>query len=201
MATNETCFFRDPTHFHVIRTVFLPRLKEQRHDLKKLRFWSVASSTGQEPYSLAMLLLECGFNDWNIQILGTDLSAEVLERARAGTYHQNEVSRGLPAALLLKHFSRSGSGWQLSEQVRQMVRFERIDVRENLQALGTFDLVFCRNVLNYFDPATKMNILRELHGTLSPGGWLLLGVAETVFGIEEWFEKQIVASAAVFVAR
>ena len=201
MTTNETYFFRDPAHYEAIRTVLLPRLKEGRRDTKKLRFWSAAASTGQEAYSLAMLLLEGALSDWNIQILGTDFSSQVLERARSGKYQQIEVNRGLPAALLVKHFRRSGVDWQLSEQVRRMARFETIDLRKSMRALGPFDLAFCRNVLIYFDAGTRKEILKELHGTLFRGGWLLLGGAETAFGVEEWFEKQTVGSATVYVAR
>ena len=201
MTTNETYFFRDPAHYEAIRTVLLPRLKESRRDTRKLRFWSAAASTGQEAYSLAMLLLDGALSDWNIQILGTDFSLQVLERARSGKYQQIEVNRGLPATLLVKYFHRSGVDWQLSEQVRQMARFETMDLRKSMRALGPFDLVFCRNVLIYFDAGTRKEILKELHGTLFRGGWLLLGGAETAFGVEEWFERQTVGGATVYVAR
>ncbi|MGA3240109.1 MAG: protein-glutamate O-methyltransferase CheR [Bryobacteraceae bacterium] len=201
MTTNETYFFRDPAHYDAIRTVLLPRLKEERRDTKKLRFWSAAASTGQEAYSLAMLLLAEGFGDWNVQILGTDFSSQVLERARSGKYQQIEVNRGLPAALLVKHFRRSGVDWQLSEPVCRMAHFETIDLRNSMRTLGPFDLVFCRNVMIYFDAETKKNILRELHRTLFRGGWLLLGGAESAFGIEEWFERQSVGNATIYVAR
>lgn len=201
MTTNETYFFRDPAHYDAIRTALLPRLKEERRDTKKLRFWSAAASTGQEAYSLAMLLLESGLSDWNLQILGTDYSSQVLERARSGKYQQIEVNRGLPAALLVKHFRRNGVEWQLSDPVRRMASFETIDLRGSMRALGPFDLVFCRNVMIYFDAETKKNILRELHGTLFRGGWLLLGGAETAFGVEEWFERTTVGNAIVYVAR
>jgi len=201
MTTNETYFFRDPSHYDAIRTVLLPRLIQDRGDTKKLRFWSAASSTGQEAYSLAMLLLEAGLSDWNIQILGTDFSSQVVERARSGKYQQIEVNRGLPATLLIKHFRRSGTDWYLSDKVCRMVSFETIDLRRSMRALGPFDLVFCRNVMIYFDAETKKNILKELHGTLFRGGWLLLGGAETAFGVEEYFEKRTVGNATVYVAR
>ncbi len=201
MTTNETYFFRDPAHYDAIRTVLLPRLKEERRDTKKLRFWSAAASTGQEAYSLAMLLLAEGLGDWNIRILGTDFSSPIVERAQSGKYQQIEVNRGLPASVLVKHFRRSGVDWQLSEPVSRMVRFETIDLRKSMRSLGPFDLVFCRNVMIYFDTETKMNILKQLHGTLFRGGWLLLGGAETAFGAEEWFEKQTVGSTTVYVAR
>jgi len=179
----------------------LPRLRDDHRDTKKLRFWSAAASTGQEAYSLAMLLVEEGLSDWNIEILGTDYSSQVLERARLGKYQQIEVNRGLPTALLVKYFRRSGVDWELSETVRRMVRFETSDLRKSMRALGPFDLVFCRNVLIYFDAETKKNIFKELHGTLFRGGWLLLGGAETAFGVEEWFERQTVGNAIVYVAR
>lgn len=201
MTTNETYFFRDPAHYEAIRTVLLTRLKQERRDTKKLRFWSAAASTGQEAYSLAMLLLEEHLGDWNIQIVGTDFSSQVLDRARAGKYRQIEVNRGLPAALLVKHFRRVGMDWQLSETVRRMVHFEAIDLRQSMRALGPFDLVFCRNVMIYFDTETKKSMLKQLHGTLFRGGWLLLGGAETAFGAEECFERQSVGGSTIYAAR
>ena len=166
-----------------------------------MRFWSAAASTGQEAYSLAMILLEEGLNDWDIQILGTDFGSQVLERARSGIYQQIEVNRGLPAPLLVKYFRRSGANWQLSEAVRRRVRFDTIDLRSPMRALGPFDLVFCRNVLIYFDSATKKKILEDLHGTLFRGGWLFLGGAETAFGIDSWFEKISIEGAIAYAAR
>jgi chemotaxis protein methyltransferase CheR len=201
MTTNETYFFRDPAHYDAIRNVFLPRLKEERGDSKKMRFWSAAASTGQEAYSLAMLLLEEPLRDWNIHILGTDFSSQTIERARSGIYQQIEVNRGLPAALLIKHLHRVGVDWQLSDALRRMVTFETIDLRKDMRALGPFDLVFCRNVMIYFDAETKRSILKELHSTLFRGGWLLLGGAETAPGADEWFERQTTGGAIVYVAR
>ncbi len=201
MTTNETYFFREPSQYDAIRTVLLPRLIEERRETRRLRFWSAASSTGQEAYSLAMLLLQAGLGDWNIQILGTDFTSHVLGRARAGRYLQIEVNRGLPAAMLVKHFRRNCSDWQLSDAVRRMVTFETIDLRNSMRALGPFDLVFCRNVMIYFDAETRRRILKEIHGTLNRGGWLLLGGVETAYGVEEWFERQPVGNAAIYLAR
>jgi chemotaxis protein methyltransferase CheR len=201
MTTNETYFFRDPAQYDAIRTVLLPRLMADRPPTKKLRFWSAAASTGQEAYSLAMLLMAEGLSDWNAQILGTDFSSQVLERARSGKYHQIEVNRGLPASHLVKHFRQIGVEWQLSDAVRRMVSFETIDLRSSMRALGPFELVFCRNVMIYFDAKTKRDILKELHGTMFCGGWLLLGGVETAFGVEEWFERQSVGNATIYVAR
>jgi chemotaxis protein methyltransferase CheR len=201
MTTNETYFFRDPAHYEAIRTVLLPRLREERRDTRKLSFWSAAASTGQEAYSLAILLIEEAFHDWNIQIMGTDFSSQVLDRAQSGKYQQIEVNRGLRAALLIKYFHRSGVDWQLNDAVRRMVRFEPIDLRKSMRARGPFDLVFCRNLMIYFDDQTKKSILKELHSTLFSGGWLLLGGAETAFGIDELFERQAIGSATIYVAR
>jgi chemotaxis protein methyltransferase CheR len=201
MTTNETYFFREPHQYEAIRTVLLPKLKEDRRDTRTLRFWSAAASTGQEAYSLAMMLLEEQLANWNIQILGTDFSPKVVERARAGLFQQIEVNRGLPAALLVKHFRPAGLDWQLSEAVRRMARFETIDLRKRMGGLGPFDLVFCRNVMIYFDNETKRNIMKEIHGTLFRGGWLLLGGAESVFGLDEWFQRTIVGNLTVYVAR
>ncbi len=201
MTTNETYFFRDPGQYDAIRTDLLPRLIKERGDSKKMRFWSAAASTGQEAYSLAMLLIQSGLVDWDIQILGTDISSQVLERARSGKYLQVEVNRGLPAALLVKLFRRVDMDWQLSDAVRRMVTFEKIDLRQPMRSLGPFDLIFCRNVMIYFDSETKQKILQQLHGTLSRGGWLFLGGVETAFGLERWFERQSVGNATVYLAR
>ena len=201
MTTNETYFFRDPAQYDAIRTVLLPRLIEERQQTRKLRFWSAAASTGQEAYSLAMLLHAQGLDKWNVQILGTDFSSQVLERARSGKFQQIEVNRGLPAAMLVKHFRQVGVDWQLSEAVRKMVAFESIDLRDSMRSLGPFDLVFCRNVMIYFDAKTKKNILKEIHGTMFRGAWLLLGGVETAFGVEEWFERQTIGNATVYKAR
>jgi chemotaxis protein methyltransferase CheR len=201
MTTNETYFFRDPAQYEAIRTVLLPKLIEERQATRKMRFWSAASSTGQEAYSLAMQLLNEGLKDWNIQILGTDFSSKVVERARAGVYQQLEVNRGLPATMLLKYFRRSGLEWQLTEPVKKMARFETIDLRKSMRTLGPFDLVFCRNVMIYFDNKTKLDIMKELHSTMFRGGWLLLGSTEAAFGLDEWFELKTLGSVTVLVAR
>ncbi|MGA2571387.1 MAG: protein-glutamate O-methyltransferase CheR [Terracidiphilus sp.] len=201
MTTNETYFFRDPAQYEAIRKQLLPQLRELRGDRKKLSFWSAASSTGQEAYSLAMLLLEEGFGDWEIQILGTDISRKVVERARTGLFSQIEINRGLPATHLLKHFRRSGAGWQLSEAVCRMVRFETIDLRNSMRTLGPFDLVFCRNVMIYFDQPTKTNIIQQLHGTLFRGGWLLLGGSESALYADTWFERKTLGNMTYYLAR
>jgi Methylase of chemotaxis methyl-accepting proteins len=201
MTTNETYFFRDPLQYQAIRRLLLPRLREERSDRRKLTFWSAASSTGQEAFSLAMMLLEEGLGDWSIQILATDVSTKVIERARTGLFQQIEVNRGLPANLLVKYFQRSGTNWQINDAVRKMVRFETIDLRRSMRTLGPFDLVFCRNVMIYFDKETKVKILEELRGTLFRGGWLLLGGSETSFFAEEWFERRTEDKTTYYVAK
>ncbi len=201
MTTNETYFFREPAHYQAINSTLLPQLKQERAATKRLRFWSAAASTGQEAHSLAMLLLDAGLSDWNTQILGTDFSPKVLEKARAGRYQQIEVNRGLPPRNLVKYFHQCGLDWRLGDTVLRMSRFETTDLRKSMRGLGPFDLVFCRNVLIYFDAETKRSIIQQIHGTLFRGGWLLLGGAETVFGVEEWFSKQTIDGATVYIAR
>jgi len=200
MTTNETYFFREPAHYDVLKTTVLPALIAERRDTRRMSFWSAASSSGQEAYSLAMLLLEMGLGDWNIRILGTDLSTRMLERARDGKYLQIEVNRGLPAANLVKYFKRSGLEWQLKDEVRRMVRFESFDLRKSMGALGPFDVVFCRNVLIYFDVESKRQILREIRGTLFKGGYLLLGGSETTLNLDDRFERKIFGQAVFYQA-
>lgn len=201
MTTHETLFFRDPAQYDALRTVLLPQLIEQRRALRSLSFWSAASSSGQEAYSLAMLLREMGLGDWSIRIVGTDLSEQILDRARAGKFLQIEVNRGLPVSYLVKYFNRQGLDWQLKEEVRRMVTFQKLDLRDNLRQLGAFDVVFCRNVLIYFDQQTKKRILEQLRGALAPGGHLLLGGAETGVSAVDWFERVSIGQAVLYKAR
>ena len=198
MTTNETSFFRDPAQYDALRTVVLPELIQQRQDVRKMSFWSAAASSGQEAYSLAMMLLDMGLGDWRIDILGTDLSTNVLQRAQAAKYMQIEVNRGLPVAYLVKYFTRAGLDWQLKDEVRRMVRFTPIDLRQSMRVLGPFDVVFCRNVLIYFDIESKRRILGELRETLFRGGHLLLGGSETTLNLDDRFERRIVGQAVLY---
>jgi chemotaxis protein methyltransferase CheR len=200
MATHETLFFRDAAPFEALRTSILPKLMEERKLTRKLTFWSAAASSGQEAYSLAMLLLEMGLSSWNIQILGTDISEPILARASQGRYMQIEVNRGLPAPYLVKYFERHGLEWQIKDQVRQMVTFEQFDLRASMKSKGPFDVIFCRNVLIYFDVETKKKILSELRGALVPGGLLLLGGAETTLNLDECFTRATHGRAVVYQA-
>ncbi len=200
MTTHETLFFRDPAVFEALRSELLPEIVRRLQLKRELRIWSAACSSGQEPYSLAMLLLEAGFGDWNVQILGTDLSSQILERARLGRYLQIEVNRGLPAQLLVKYFQRQGLEWQLKDQVRRMVQFAPRDLRQPVDGFGPFDLVFCRNVLIYFELETRKRILAGLHRVLVRGGYLLLGASETTFNLDDRFIRKAVKNTTVYQA-
>jgi chemotaxis protein methyltransferase CheR len=198
MTTNETFFFREATQYDALKSTILPELMQERQMTRRISIWSAAASTGQEAYSLAMLLLEMGLGNWNISIMGTDLSDATVQKARAGKYLQIEVNRGLPAALLVKYFKREGLEWQLKDEVRRMVRFEQGDLRRDTQAMGPFDLVFCRNVLIYFDVETKRKILARIRRSLLPGGHLLLGGSETTLNLDDRFARRQVGTAMLY---
>lgn len=200
MTTNETLFFRDPTLFDGLRNVVIPALMKQREATKRLSFWSAAASSGQEAYSLAIMLLDMGLpaQGWTIQILGTDLSTQVLDRARSGKYLQIEVNRGLPAQYLVKHFTRQGLEWQLKDNIRSMATFQPFDLRQSPVGLGTFDVIFCRNVLIYFDIPTKKKILGGLRQVLRDDGCLLLGGAEAILDLDGNYARQVVGQASVY---
>jgi chemotaxis protein methyltransferase CheR len=189
MTTNETFFFRDKVPFDHLRDTILPGLIQARAARKSLRIWSAASSTGQEPYSIAMCLKEKApsLAGWRIEIVATDLSQEVLEKSKAGVYSQFEVQRGLPIQLLVKYFTQSGEIWQLNPDVRSMVQFRQLNLLQDFSHLGTFDVIFCRNVLIYFDQDTKGAIFERMAKCLEADGTLLLGAAESVVGITDAF--------------
>ena len=189
MTTNETMFFRDPSLWDELKKVILPELVEQRKQLRRLRFWSAASSSGQEAHSLSMALLEMGLRDWDVQIIGTDLSQRMVERAGTGLYSQLEVNRGVPAPYLVKYFVRNGLQWQVKDEIKRWTRFQKLDLRQKLNTFGPFDIVFCRNVLIYFDVPTKRQILKEIRGTVFRGGYLVLGGAETTLNLDDSFER------------
>jgi chemotaxis protein methyltransferase CheR len=200
MTTNETYFFREPAHYEALRQTVLPELIDLRSGTRKLSCWSAASSAGQEAYSLAMMLLEMGLENWNIEILGTDLCSRVLKQAQSGRYSQLEVNRGLPVTLLLKYFRRAGLEWELKEEVRRMGRFRSFDLRSEMRSLGPFDVVFCRNVLIYFDMPTKKRIMEEIHGSLFRGGYLLVGTTEAGLPAGDRFRRQTIGNTVVYVA-
>ena len=201
MTTNETQFFREPAQYEALRTTVLAELLAQRRSPRPLSCWSAAASTGQEAYSLAMLAADMGLASWDIQILATDLAESVLERARLARYTQLEVNRGLPAAYLVKYFTRQGLEWILKDEIRRWVRFQRHDLRDSARHLGPFDLVFCRNVLIYFDTETKRRILCHVREAMYPGGYLLLGAVETILDLEDLFERKRIGQAVLYQAR
>lgn len=192
MTTNETTFLRDVTPFEVLRTSVLPALIEARRPRKKLRIWYAASSTGQEPYSVSMILRD-HFPElltWTIEQVGTDVSRNALDRAKAGLYSQLEVNRGLPATMLVKHFKKEGSEWQLSENIRKMVRYEEMNLNGPWPVVnGVYDIVFIRNVMIYFDVEAKKKILGKIYNLLAPDGYMFLGAAETTLNLDERFVR------------
>lgn len=191
MTTNETSFYRDAHPFEALRTTIVPELLVSRAAKKSINIWSAASSTGQEAYSIAMLLKEqfAALATWNVRILGTDLSDDVLEKARAGRFSQVEINRGLPALLLAKYFKREGMQWELAPQIRAMASFMKLNLIERWPPLPTMDVVFLRNVLIYFSPDTKRMILEKVRSVMSPGAVLFLGAAETTMGLDSAFER------------
>ncbi|MBC7928559.1 MAG: protein-glutamate O-methyltransferase CheR [Bryobacteraceae bacterium] len=200
MTTNETLFFRDEPAFLALKKSVLPELIERRRSERKLSIWSAASSTGQEAYSLAMILDQMNLVGWDLRILGTDLNSQVVERARAARYRKFEISRGLPAEYLERYFEQQGNEWQVSDTIRKMVQFAQFDLRGSTAAFGRFDLVLCRNVLIYFDIDTKKSILKEIRGSLQQKGYLLLGCAESTLNLDNAFEKRLIDQATFYQA-
>ena len=190
MTINESQFFRDTKPFDLLRDKMLPALVAARGAKRRLRIWSAACSSGQEAYSIAILLKEtAALNGWAIEIVGTDISTDMVERAKAGVYSSFEIQRGMPAKLLVKHFGRAGDKWQITEPIRRAVQFRRHNLLHDAMALGTFDLVFCRNVLIYFDSPTKAKVLAAVHRQMPADGYLVLGAAETVLGVTAMFNQ------------
>ena len=188
MMNNESFFFRDKNPFDRFGDTILPDLLDKRAKSRRIRIWSAAASTGQEAYSLAMMA--AGFSklaDWQIEIVATDISNDALEKARAGFYSQFEVQRGLPIQMLMQHFDQVGEQWRISDKLRSMVQFRQLNLLDAFSILGLFDVVFCRNVLIYFDQATKVDVLERVHRVLQPDGYLILGAAETVIGLSNVF--------------
>ena len=190
MTTNETFFFRDKIPFEHFRDTIMPEMLKARAARKSLRIWCAAGSTGQEPYSLAMCLKEMSATlaGWRIEILATDLSQEVLEKSKAGIYSQFEVQRGLPIQMLVKYFKQIGELWQINPDIRAMVAHRQLNLLHDFGQLGSFDVVFCRNVLIYFDQETKASIFGRLARSMESDGFLVLGAAETVVGLTEAFK-------------
>jgi len=203
MTTNETSFFRDAHPFDALRRRILPEVLERRAAERVLRIWSAASSSGQEAYSIAMLLREeaAALRGWQVGILGTDLSAEMVARARAGRFSQLEVNRGLPATFLARYFRRRGMEWEIDEAVRGMVEFREMNLADAWPVLPEMDVVFMRNVLIYFDLDTKRAVLARVRRVLRPGGYLFLGGAETTINLDDGFERVVLDQAPAYRPR
>ena len=182
MTTNDTSFFRDKAPFDQFQNVMLPALLAARREESRLRIWCSAASSGQEPYSLAMVLDAARLEGWAIDFVASDINAEMIERAREGLYSQFEVLRGLPIQMLARHFHHEGGEWRLSSSTRARVQFQVFNLLDSFDHFGLFDVIFCRNVLMYFDQATKHDVLGRLVNALAPDGYLVLGSAETVLG-------------------
>jgi chemotaxis protein methyltransferase CheR len=189
MTTNETFFFRDRIPFEHLREAILPALVKARAGRRVIRIWCAASSTGQEPYSIAMLVKEfAALAGWRVEIVATDLSQAVLEKSRSGIFSQFEVQRGLPIQMLVKYFTQTGELWRLNADIRAMVQHRQLNLLQDFSHLGTFDVVFCRNVLIYFDQDTKAGIFERMGRMIEPDGVLALGAAESVVGISDAFK-------------
>lgn len=187
MTTNETSFFRDIIPFDIVRNRLLPDLLKANRKRRRIRIWSAACATGQEPYSLAMLLcnIEPMLAGWDVAILATDLVESVLERARTGVYTQYEIQRGLPAHSMIRYFDQTGSEWKVRAEVKRWIKFKRLNLLADFSTFGSFDIVFCRNVLIYFDSASKKKVLEGMAASLAPNGALFLGGGETPLGITD----------------
>jgi chemotaxis protein methyltransferase CheR len=189
VTVQESYFYRDKAPFHYFADVMLPMLMAKREASRRIRVWCAAAATGQEPYSLAIELAEreTQLQGWTVEIVATDFVEDALVKARSGHYSQFEVQRGLPVSLLVKYFEKVGNAWVLSPDIRSRVAFSTHNLLDDCKALGTFDVIFCRNVLIYFDDATKRAVLARLAGQLASDGYLVLGAAETTTGLSDAF--------------
>lgn len=187
MTTNETSFYRDSKPFDQFRDVIIPHLIKTRGATKKVRIWCAAASSGQEPYSLAMLIKEQGAKlaGWNFEIIGTDISMDILDIARKAEYSQFEVQRGLPIQMLMKYFEQKGDKWALKSEIKSMVQYKYFNLLDSMAAMGRFDIIFCRNVLIYFDRETKGKVLQNMTALMPDDGFVFLGGAETVLGVTD----------------
>ncbi len=190
LTINETSWFRDNAPYQAFTETMLPAMLAAREHVRHLSIWSAACSSGQEAYSLAMLLDQHLPSGWTAQILATDVSTKMLERVKAGRYSQVEMNRGMPATSLVKYFTRAGSEWEVSDDLKRMVRTQSLNLSTPFPLLPTFDIVFLRNVLIYFDLETKRDILRRVHQVVAPDGFLLLGSSETTLDMEDHWERE-----------
>lgn len=200
MTTNETSFFRDHKPFEALTSTVLPDMIERRRAARALTIWCAACSTGQEPYSVWMIIRDHfpELLSWRLRILGTDLSSEVVDKARAGVYTQLEVNRGVPVGLLVRHFERDGVNWKIHGDAQRTVEFRLMNLAEPWSDMPQPDIVFLRNVMIYFDVATKRDILGRLRRTIAPDGWLFLGAGETTLNIDNAFQREDLDRAGCF---
>jgi chemotaxis protein methyltransferase CheR len=201
LTTNETSWFRDREPFLALTDVVLPELVKSRASTRKVRLWSAASSSGQEAYSLAITMQERLPAGWNYEIMGTDISTEMVKRAETAQYSQVEVNRGLPASQLVQYFERAGAHWRITPQLRRNVSFRLMNLTTPLPAMQPFDVIFLRNVLIYFDVAVKRTVLQNVARLLRPDGWLFLGAAETTIGIDDNYERVAAGRTSAYRVR
>ncbi|HEV7206608.1 MAG TPA: protein-glutamate O-methyltransferase CheR [Jatrophihabitans sp.] len=200
MTTNETSFFRDQHPFEAMRTTLVPQVIERNAGVRRLNIWSAASSTGQELYSIAMLL-DSNFpelQNWDVTLMGTDLSTDVLARAREGRFSALEVNRGLPAPMMVRYFERAGAEYVVDANLRRWCTFKQMNLAEAWPVLPIFDIVFCRNVLIYFEIPVRQQILDKVRRTLTPGGHLLLGAAETTLGVVDGYSPVRIGNTVAY---
>ncbi|SFU06644.1 MCP methyltransferase, CheR-type [Geodermatophilus amargosae] len=199
LTTNETSWFRDGDPFTTLTSTVLPSLLSARGPAERLQIWSAACSSGQEAYTVAMLLEDAMPNaSARVSITATDISREMVERTRAGRFSQLEVNRGLPAPMLVRHFQRAGSEWEVAPNLRRMVTARECNLAAPLPRMGPFDVVYLRNVLIYFDLPTKQAILRRVRELLRPDGWLFLGAAETTLGVDDSWSRVVLGRSSAY---
>jgi chemotaxis protein methyltransferase CheR len=199
LTTNETSWFRDGDPFTALTSTVLPQLQAARGPREQLRIWSAACSSGQEAYTAAMLVTDAMPDAASrVVITATDLSTEMVERTRAGRFSQLEVNRGLPAPMLVRHFTRAGNEWEISPALRRMVTARQCNLAAPLPPMGPFDVVYLRNVLIYFDLPTKQSILRRVRQLMRPDGWLFLGAAETTLGVDDAWERVVLGRSSAY---
>lgn len=190
MTTNETSFFRDQTPFLHLKDDVLPALLKRKAADKRIRIWSAASSSGQEPYSIALLLCDIAsdLSGWEIEVIATDISERILNKARLGIYSQYEVQRGLSVSYLERYFDKTNGAWRIKDKVKAFVSFKKVNLLSDFSSIGIVDVIFCRNILIYFDKSTKSCVLQRMMKRLAPSGYLFLGGAETLLGFESQFD-------------
>ncbi len=191
MTTSETYFFRDIYPFELLKTSLIPELMNQRVHTNRLNIWCAAAASGQEPYSILMLLRDQfpSLSNWEINLLATDISTKMLDRCIEGRYSQMEINRGLPATYVVKYFERRGLEWQVKEELRRMLKVRQANLAESWPALPMMDIIFLRNVLIYFDIDVKRAVMNRVRKILQPDGYLFLGGAETALNIDQGFER------------